>query len=91
MRGLINFSGGLRQDECSGWQKNLVDAFGDYGQNVRLPSLWFYGDNDSVWQGTFLADVRRLHVARRARTWSTSRPEPPMRPRQTPESPCRCV
>jgi dienelactone hydrolase len=51
VRGLINFSGGLRQDECTGWQKNLVSAFGDYGQNVRLPSLWLYGDNDSVWQG----------------------------------------
>jgi dienelactone hydrolase len=51
VRGLINFSGGLRQDECEGWQKHLVDAFGDYGQNVRLPSLWLYGDNDSVWQG----------------------------------------
>src|SRR6201995_2820881 len=51
VRGLINFSGGLGQDECDGWQKNLVDAFGDYGQNVRLPSLWLYGDNDSVWQG----------------------------------------
>jgi dienelactone hydrolase len=51
VRGLINFSGGLRQDECDGWQKNLVDAFDDYGRNVRLPSLWLYGDNDSVWQG----------------------------------------
>ncbi|SAL56412.1 dienelactone hydrolase family protein [Caballeronia humi] len=51
VRGLINFSGGLRQDECAGWQKNLTAAFGSYGEKVRLPSLWLYGANDSVWQG----------------------------------------
>lgn len=55
VRGLINFSGGLRQDECAGWQKNLTDAFGTYGEQVRLPSLWLYGANDSVWPGP-LAD-----------------------------------
>ncbi len=51
VRGLINFSGGLRQDECPGWQKNLTSAFGEYGEHVKLPSLWMYGSNDSVWQG----------------------------------------
>ncbi|MGF6372916.1 dienelactone hydrolase [Paraburkholderia sp. RAU6.4a] len=55
VRGLINFSGGLRQDECSGWQKILTQAFGTYGEHVRLPSLWLYGANDSVWPGP-LAD-----------------------------------
>jgi dienelactone hydrolase len=63
VRGLINFSGGLRQDECDGWQKNLVGAFGDYGQNVRLPSLWLYGDNDSVWQGDLSAKMYGAFVA----------------------------
>ncbi|KLU22874.1 DeoR faimly transcriptional regulator [Caballeronia mineralivorans PML1(12)] len=51
VRGLINFSGGLRQDECPGWQKNLTSAFGEYGEHVKLPSLWMYGSNDSVWEG----------------------------------------
>jgi dienelactone hydrolase len=67
VRGLINFSGGLRQDECEGWQKNLVDAFGDYGQNVRLPSLWLYGDNDSVWQGDLSAKMYAAFTAHGAR------------------------
>ena len=49
VRGLINFSGGLRQDACTGWQDNLTHAFEQYGQAVRVPSLWIYGDNDSVW------------------------------------------
>jgi dienelactone hydrolase len=51
VRGLINFSGGLRQDECPEWQKNLTSAFGYYGEHVNLPSLWMYGSNDSVWPG----------------------------------------
>ncbi|WP_322056729.1 dienelactone hydrolase family protein [Paraburkholderia sp. J63] len=49
VRALINFSGGLRQDACTGWQNNLTEAFGDYGAKARVASLWLYGDNDSVW------------------------------------------
>ncbi|WP_250450048.1 CocE/NonD family hydrolase [Caballeronia sp. ATUFL_M2_KS44] len=67
VRGLINFSGGLRQDECAGWQKNLVNAFGAYGEHVRLPSLWLYGDNDSVWQGDLSAQMYEAFVAHGAR------------------------
>lgn len=49
VRALINFSGGLRQDACTDWQGNLTRAFGTYGEKTRVPSLWMYGDNDSVW------------------------------------------
>lgn len=47
--GLINFAGGLRLNNCHGWQRSLADAFAKYGESNRLPSLWFYGDNDSYW------------------------------------------
>jgi len=57
VRGLINFSGGLRQDECPGWQKNLTSAFGEYGEHVKLPSLWMYGTNDF---GAYKHDAHRL-------------------------------
>ena len=49
VRALINFSGGLRQDACNDWQGNLTRAFGAYGEKTKVPSLWMYGDNDSVW------------------------------------------
>ncbi|MGI4855764.1 MAG: alpha/beta hydrolase family protein [Janthinobacterium lividum] len=49
VRGLINFVGGLRQDSCEPWQQAMSDAFQDYGQRSRLPTLWFYGDNDLLW------------------------------------------
>src|ERR1035437_7715940 len=58
VRGLVNFAGGLRQDNCAGWEATLVRAGGAYGKAVRVPSLWFYGDNDSY----FSADTfRRLY------------------------------
>jgi dienelactone hydrolase len=48
VRGLLNFAGGLRSDggECQ-WRNSLVEAFADYGAHSRVPSLWFYGANDS--------------------------------------------
>lgn len=60
VRGLINFSGGLRQDACTGWQDNLTHAFGAYGAKTQVPSLWLYGDNDSVWPATL---VTRMYSA----------------------------
>ncbi len=47
--GLVNFAGGLRQDACPGWEGSLARAFGSYGRHTKIPSLWFYGDNDSYW------------------------------------------
>ena len=55
---LVNFAGGLRQEGCTGWQSNLTRGIGVYGETTKLPSLWFYGDNDSyfppeVWKDAF--------------------------------------
>ncbi len=63
VRGLINFAGGLRQETCSAWESTLVRAAGGLGADCRLPSLWFYGDNDSffappVWRGMHEAYTR---------------------------------
>jgi dienelactone hydrolase len=61
VKGLINFAGGLRVDGGScNWQGALVTAFAEYGSKNTLPSLWFYGQNDSF----FNHDVAtRLHNA----------------------------
>lgn len=47
VKGLINFAGGLREISCSTWENTLVKAATVYGKSVKVPSLWFYGDNDS--------------------------------------------
>lgn len=61
VRGLINFAGGLRDDSnrCA-WRSQLVSAFAEYGSKARLPSLWMYGQNDSLF-GPELAG--RMHAA----------------------------
>lgn len=48
VRGLLNFAGGLRVDggKCD-WRSSLVTAFTSYAGKTSLPSLWFYGANDS--------------------------------------------
>lgn len=56
--GLVNFSGGLKQEGCNGWERALATAMGNYGKSTTVPSLWFYGDNDSyfapaVWRAMF--------------------------------------
>src|ERR1700761_5813839 len=57
VRALINFSGGLRQDACNDWQGNLTRAFGAYGEKTQVPSLWMYGDNDSVWSASLVSSM----------------------------------
>jgi dienelactone hydrolase len=58
VQALINFSGGLRQDACTDWQGNLTRAFGAYGEKTQVPSLWLYGENDSVWPAS-----TKMHTA----------------------------
>lgn len=47
VKGLVNFAGGLRNESCVGWKDGLIGAAGSFGRETRIPSLWFYGDNDS--------------------------------------------
>jgi hypothetical protein len=63
VRALINFSGGLRQDACTDWQGNLTRAFGAYGQRARVPSLWLYGTNDSVWPSALVTNMYAAYAA----------------------------
>jgi dienelactone hydrolase len=62
--GILNFAGGYRYtgDSCI-WEKSLVEAFESFGKTTRIPSLWFYGDNDSYW-GKELP--KQLHTAYQA-------------------------
>lgn len=55
VKGLVNFAGGVQAPTCPGWQEQLPAAAGRYGETTHVPSIWFYGDNDSkfppaVWQ-----------------------------------------
>lgn len=62
VKGLINFAGGLRAVSCVGWETRLASAFGAYGKDVQVPSLWFYGDNDSYWQPWLYREMHQNYV-----------------------------
>ncbi len=63
VRGLINFAGGLRADSgnCP-WKSSLISAFADYGNKTRIPSLWFYGANDSYFNPTLASQLHEAFV-----------------------------
>jgi dienelactone hydrolase len=63
VRGLINFAGGLRNEtnNCD-WRTELVRAFGSYGARNRLPSLWMYGANDSLFGPELVTRVHDAYV-----------------------------
>ena len=47
LRGVINVSGGLQTPDCPK-EDVLVNAFKDYGAISRVPSIWVYAKNDSL-------------------------------------------
>jgi dienelactone hydrolase len=63
VRGLINFAGGLRTDGGDGpWQAALINAFANYGSRSTIPSLWFYGQNDSYFNPDMAAKLYSAYV-----------------------------
>lgn len=46
--GLINFVGGVASAQCKGWEAELPLDATYFGAHTKAPSIWFYGDNDSI-------------------------------------------
>jgi dienelactone hydrolase len=62
IKGLVNFAGGLKLTNCSGWEGTLANAFENFGEKSQFPSLWFYGDNDSYWPKETIAEMYSRYV-----------------------------
>ena len=62
VRGLLNFAGGLRIDGGScDWRAALVAAFSNYAGKTVLPSLWFYGANDSYFNSALAGKLAQAY------------------------------
>jgi dienelactone hydrolase len=51
VKGIINFAGGLRNSKAM-WESDMASAFGIYAKTTKIPSLWFYTENDSFFSPT---------------------------------------
>ena len=63
VRGIIGFSPALRASDCLSQDQAMIAGARSFGRAARLPSLWFYGDNDAVmpvatWRAVFDAYAR---------------------------------
>lgn len=49
VKALVNFNGGVRVSDCkNGGDSALLDGATAFGAATRIPSIWFYGDNDQL-------------------------------------------
>jgi dienelactone hydrolase len=55
--GVINISGGLRPDSCPN-EDLLVSAFKEFGAKSRVPNLWLYAKNDSLFGPDLAGSMR---------------------------------
>jgi len=56
--GLVSFAGGMKESDCPSPDASLMSGAGQLGAKVKIPSIWFFGDNDktfatATWQGMF--------------------------------------
>jgi dienelactone hydrolase len=59
----VNFAGGLMwtSGNCQ-WQENLRRAFASYGAKTKVPTLWFYGENDSLFPPSVITPAHQAYV-----------------------------
>ncbi len=62
VKGLVNFAGGLRQESCPAWEQTLIRATAALAADVRIPSLWFYGDNDSYFSRSLWSAMHHAYT-----------------------------
>lgn len=48
VKGLVSFAGGVSASDCDRPESSLVEAAGYLGARTKIPSLWFWGENDQV-------------------------------------------
>ena len=63
VRGIINFAGGVNSRSHCDWQSALVDAFKAWGARSTVPSIWFYGANDSHFGPQLAAAMYQAYTA----------------------------
>lgn len=61
LRGVISVSGGLRTPDCPK-EDILVNAFKDFGAASRVPAIWIYAKNDSLFGPELVARMQSSYL-----------------------------
>lgn len=62
VRAVVNFAGGWRNRLCKEWPTELIHAMRVYGSKTRIPTLWFYGENDSFWSPSLYRAMHQQYL-----------------------------
>ncbi|WP_145613365.1 alpha/beta hydrolase family protein [Nitrospirillum amazonense] len=52
VKAVINFAGGMVEGDCDRGRESLAKGAAQLGALTHIPSIWFYGDNDSLFPPT---------------------------------------
>jgi len=63
VKGLINFAGGAIISNCRSNPSALAQAAQDFGYRTTIPSIWFYGDNDSKFSRDVWRDMHNAYTS----------------------------
>ncbi len=63
VNGVVSFAGGVRVKGCSNGDERLISAAGKLGGQSTLPSLRFFGDNDSIFPTSTWRGMHQHYVA----------------------------
>jgi dienelactone hydrolase len=69
IRGLINFVGGVQSSACNEIEDDgeaLARAAGNFGNYTLQPSIWFYGENDSLFGPKIWQPMHQAYVSHNA-------------------------
>jgi dienelactone hydrolase len=65
--GIINFAGGIKSTGRGPWEHLLVETFGSYAKTTKVPSVWFYTENDSYFPPGLARSLHESYVRNNGR------------------------
>lgn len=63
IKGLVSFAGGMKASDCGHPDEALIQAAGTLGGRTSTPSIWFFGDNDSLFPPSVSRPMYERYVA----------------------------
>jgi dienelactone hydrolase len=62
--GLVNFNGGVRESDCRDGDRALLDNVEKFAAATHVPSIWFYGQTDTIFRPEVWNAIHASYVAK---------------------------